>query len=190
MASVNSNRSSRLRPAVLLLAVVVLAVLLVVPGILRRHRQQQGASAQAQFVVQQLLNCSRAIEPALDAAADAASSAAASGTEPGLVCADDSALTSWVEAQFGDIMTAECRSRLLLNRVVSRIPALAEQYGSSIEAPEVTLTRRSGDAECYDYSAPLQTVEDGTVVGTASGTITLTEEDGVWKASDLTLTLG
>ena len=189
MAPANSNKPSRLRPGVLLLAVVVLAVLLLVPGILRRHRQQQDASMQAQFVVQQLLNCSRAIEPALDATADAASSAAASGTEPGLVSVDDSALTTWVEAQFGDIMTEKCRSKLLLDRIVGRLPALAEQYGSSIEAPEVTLTRRSGDAECYDYSAALQTVEGGTVVGTASGTITLTEEDGVWKASDLTLTI-
>lgn len=188
MANATPRKPAHVQPVLIGLAVVVLAALLFVPNALRRHNQQQDASVQAQFVVQQLLNCSRAIQPALDETASAASSAA-SGTEPGLVPVDDDGLTTWMEAQFGDIMTAECRDKLLRNRIVSRIPALAEQYDSSIEAPEVTLERRSGDAECYDYSAALQTVGDGTVVGTAAGTITLIEEDGVWKASDLTLTI-
>ena len=58
------------------------------------------AKKQADFVVQQLLSCSSAVEQAVDAAAPA-------GSEPGLVAVDTDGLYAFLQAQLGDAMTAD-----------------------------------------------------------------------------------
>ena len=58
------------------------------------------AKKQAEFVVQQLLSCSSAVEQAVDAAAPA-------GSEPGLVAVDTDGLYAFLQAQLGDAMTAD-----------------------------------------------------------------------------------
>ena len=58
------------------------------------------AKKQAEFVVQQLLSCSSAVEQAVDAAAPA-------GSEPGLAAVDTDGLYAFLQAQLGDAMTAD-----------------------------------------------------------------------------------
>lgn len=57
------------------------------------------AKKQAEFVVQQLLSCSSAVEQAVNAAAP-------SGSKPGLAAVDTDGLYAFLQAQLGDAMTA------------------------------------------------------------------------------------
>ena len=143
------------------------------------------AKKQAEFVVQQVLSCSSSVEQAVDTAA----SSAASGSEPGLVQVDDAGLYAFFEAQFRDSMTDNCLRTTLANRLPTRIAALANQSGSKLEPAGLTLKKRSGADDCYDFSADLQTATDKTTVAQVTGTIAMVKEDGVWKASALTLDL-
>lgn len=142
------------------------------------------AKKQAQFVVEQLLTCSNAVEQAVDVSA-------ASGSEPGLVQVDDSGLIAFCQAQFGDSMTQECLEKTLTNRLPTRVSALADRSGDKLEATDLQLTqsRKDGQSVSYSFSADLQTAAEHAAVASASGTITMTQEDGVWKASDITLNL-
>ena len=140
------------------------------------------AQKQAEFVVQQVLSCTSSVEQALDAAASSAS-----GSEPGLVQVDTEGLVSFFQAQFHDSMTDSCLRTTLQNRLPTRIAALASQSGDKLEPAGLTLKKRSGADHCYDFSASLQTAADKTDVAQVSGTITMVQEDGVWKASALTL---
>ena len=67
------------------------------------------AKKQAEFVMQQLLSCSSAVEQAVDAAAP-------SGSEPGLVAVDTDGLYAFLQAQLGDAMTADCLNKVMANR--------------------------------------------------------------------------
>ena len=95
---------------------------------------------------------------------------------------DDGGFAAFYQAQFGDRMTQQCLEKLLANRLPTRIAALSGQ------PTNLTLHKRSGADNCYDFSADLQAA-DGTTTANASGTITMVKEDGAWKASDLTLNL-
>lgn len=140
------------------------------------------AKKQAEFVVQQLLSCSSAVEQAVDAAVP-------SGSQPGLTAVDTQGLYTYVQAQLGDVMTADCLDQVLANRLPTRITALAGQSGDKLEPASLTLKKRSGAGSCYDFSAELQTVADKTPAAQVSGTITMVKEDGRWKAAALTLDL-
>ena len=140
------------------------------------------AKKQAEFVVQQLLSCSSAVEQAVDAAGP-------SGSQPGLTAVDTQGLYTYVQAQLGDVMTADCLDQVLANRLPTRITALAGQSGDKLEPADLTLKKRSGAGSCYDFSAELQTVADKTPAAQVSGTITMVKEDGRWKAAALTLDL-
>ena len=140
------------------------------------------AKKQAEFVVQQLLSCSSAVEQAVDAAVP-------SGSQPGLTAVDTQGLYTYVQAQLGDVMTADCLDQVLPNRLPTRITALAGQSGDKLEPADLTLKKRSGAGSCYDFSAELQTVADKTPAAQVSGTITMVKEDGRWKAAALTLDL-
>lgn len=140
------------------------------------------AEKQAEFVVQQLLSCSSAVEQAVDAAVP-------SGSQPGLTAVDTQGLYTYVQAQLGDVMTADCLDQVLANRLPTRITALAGQSGDKLEPASLTLKKRSGAGNCYDFSAELQTVADKTPAAQVSGTITMVKEDGRWKAAALTLDL-
>ena len=133
------------------------------------------AKKQAEFVVQQLLSCSSAVEQAVDAAVP-------SGSQPGLTTVDTQGLYTYVQAQLGDVMTADCLDQVLANRLPTRIASLSGQPAG------LTLQKRSGADHCYDFSADLQAA-DGTTTASVTGTITMVKEDGAWKASDLTLNL-
>ena len=52
----------------------------------------------------------------------------------------------------------------------------------------LTLKKRAGAENCYDFSAALLTSTDSTAAQ-VSGTITMVKEDGRWKASAITLNL-
>ena len=142
------------------------------------------AKKQAEFVVQQLLSCSSAVEQAVDAAADSAS-----GSEPGLAAADTDGLYAFLQAQLGDAMTADCLDKVMANRLPTRITALAGQSGDQLVPSDLTLKKRAGAESCYDFSATLLTATDSTAAAQVSGTITMVKEDGRWKAASLTLNL-
>ena len=141
------------------------------------------AKKQAEFVVQQLLACSSAVEQAVDTAA------APSGSEPGLVAVDTDGLYAFLQAQLGDAMTADCLNKVMANRLPTRITALAGQSGDKLTPADITLKKRSGAENCYDFSAALLTATDSTAAAQVSGTITMVKEDGRWKAAAITLNL-
>ena len=141
------------------------------------------AKKQAEFVVQQLLSCSSAVEQAVDAAAPAGSE------EPGLAAADTDGLYAFLQAQLGDAMTADCLNKVMANRLPTRITALAGQSGDKLVPADLTLKKRAGAENCYDFSAALLTAADSTAAAQVSGTITMVKEDGRWKASAITLNL-
>ena len=142
------------------------------------------AKKQAEFVVQQLLSCSSAVEQSVDAAA-----ASAFGSEPRLVAADTDGLYAFLQAQLGDAMTADCLDKVMANRLPTRITALAGQSGDKLVPADLTLKKRAGAENCYDFSAALLTATDSTAAAQVSGTITMVKEDGRWKASAITLNL-
>ena len=92
------------------------------------------AKKQAEFVVQQLLSCSSAVEQAVDAAAPA-------GSEPGLVAVDTDGLYAFLQAQLGDAMTADCLDKVMANRLPTRITALAGQSGGKLTPADLTLKK-------------------------------------------------
>lgn len=141
------------------------------------------AKKQAEFVVQQLLSCSSAVEQAVDAAAPT------SGSEPGLAAVDTDGLYAFLQAQLGDAMTADCLNKVMANRLPTRITALAGQSGDQLVPSDLTLKKRAGAENCYDFSAALLTATDSTAAAQVSGTITMVKEDGRWKASAITLNL-
>ena len=145
------------------------------------------AKKQAEFVVQQLLSCSSAVEQAVEQAVDAA--APAGSEEPGLAAADTDGLYAFLQAQLGDAMTADCLNKVMANRLPTRITALAGQSGDKLVPADLTLKKRAGAENCYDFSAALLTATDSTAAAQVSGTITMVKEDGRWKASVLTLNL-
>ena len=140
------------------------------------------AGKQAQTILTQLLSSSSAVEQAVDTAVP-------SGSQPGLTAVDTQGLYTYVQAQLGDVMTADCLDQVLANRLPTRITALAGQSGDKLEPASLTLKKRSGAGSCYDFSAELQTVADKTPAAQVSGTITMVKEDGRWKAAALTLDL-
>lgn len=140
------------------------------------------AKKQAEFVVQQLLSCSSAVEQAVDAAAS-------SGSEPGLAAVDTDGLYAFLQAQLGDAMTADCLNKVMANRLPTRITALAGQSGDKLVPADLTLKKRAGAENCYDFSAALLTATDSTAAAQVSGTITMVKEDGRWKAASITLEL-
>ena len=141
------------------------------------------AKKQAEFVVQQLLSCSSAVEQAVDAAAPPA------GSEPGLAAVDTDGLYAFLQAQLGDAMTADCLNKIMANRLPTRITALAGQSGDKLVPADLTLKKRAGAENCYDFSAALLTATDSTAAAQVSGTITMVKEDGRWKAAAITLNL-
>ena len=141
------------------------------------------AKKQAEFVVQQLLSCSSAVEQAVDAAAPT------SGSEPGLAAVDTDGLYAFLQAQLGDAMTADCLNKVMANRLPTRITALAGQSGDKLVPTGLTLKKRAGAENCYDFSAALLTTTDSTAAAQVSGTITMVKEDGRWKAAAITLNL-
>lgn len=141
------------------------------------------AKKQAEFVVQQLLSCSSAVEQAVDAAAPT------SGSEPGLATVDTDGLYAFLQAQLGDAMTADCLNKVMANRLPTRITALAGQSGDKLMPADLTLKKRAGAENCYDFSAALLTATDSTAAAQVSGTITMVKEDGRWKAAAITLNL-
>lgn len=141
------------------------------------------AKKQAEFVVQQLLACSSAVEQAVDAAA------APVGSEPGLAAADTDGLYAFLQAQLGDAMTADCLNKVMANRLPTRITALAGQSGDKLVPADLILKKRAGVENCYDFSAALLTSTGSTAAAQISGTITMVKEDGRWKASAITLNL-
>lgn len=145
------------------------------------------AKKQAEFVVQQLLSCSSAVEQAVEQAVDAA--APAGSEEPGLAAADTDGLYAFLQAQLGDAMTADCLNKVMANRLPTRITALAGQSGDKLTPADLTLKKRAGAENCYDFSAALLTATDSTAAAHVSGTITMVKEDGRWKAAAITLNL-
>ena len=139
------------------------------------------AGKQAQTILTQLLSSSDAVEPAADDSYTA--------SEPGLVQVDDGGFMAFYQAQFGDCMTQQCLEKLLANRLPTRITALAGQSGDKLVPSDLTLKKRAGAENCYDFSAALLTATDSTAAAQVSGTITMVKEEGRWKASAITLNL-
>ena len=86
-------------------------------------------------------------------------------------------------------MTADCLNKIMANRLPTRITALAGQSGDKLVPSDLTLKKRAGAENCYDFSAALLTATDSTAAAQVSGTITMVKEEGRWKASAITLNL-
>ena len=71
----------------------------------------------------------------------------------------------------------------------AEITALAGQSGDKLVPADLTLKKRAGAENCYDFSAALLTAADSTAAAQVSGTITMVKEDGRWKAAAITLNL-
>ncbi len=168
-----------------LLLILALAALAAVGWVClhMHHPDTKGSMGQAQVVLSQLLSCSIA-EDTAGVSADKEDAAST-----GLTTVYDSGIGSWMKAQLDDLVTEECMDTLMLNRVPARISALVSLYDSSIETTMIQMTASVDEENSFDYTADLQTITDHTVVGAACGTITMVKEDGVWKASSITLQL-
>ena len=77
----------------------------------------------------------------------------------------------------------------MANRLPTRITALAGQSGDKLVPADLTLKKRAGAENSYDFSAALLTAADSTAAAQVSGTITMVKEDGRWKAAAITLNL-
>lgn len=110
-------------------------------------------------------------------------------SEPGLAAVDTDGLYAFLQAQLGDAMTADCLNKIMANRLPTRITALAGQSGDKLVPSDLTLKKRAGAENCYDFSAALLTATDSTAAAQVSGTITMVKEEGRWKASAITLNL-
>ena len=75
------------------------------------------------------------------------------------------------------------------NTGFAALDALAGQSGDKLVPADLTLKKRAGAENCYDFSAALLTATDSTAAAQVSGTITMVKEDGRWKASAITLNL-
>ena len=64
-----------------------------------------------------------------------------------------------------------------------------EVDGHKVVPSDLTLKKRAGAENCYDFSAALLTATDSTAAAQVSGTITMVKEEGRWKASAITLNL-
>lgn len=177
-----SSKSSRMfRKQALSLIVFFVAVAAVF--FLASRLRGDPAEKQAQTILTQLFTSSDAVEPAVDDSAV--------NSEPGLVQVDGSDFVTLYQAQFGDSMTEDCLNQLLANRLPTRIAALSDQHGGSLEVQDLKLTRTSkdGNTAVYSFSVNLQSATEQSPAATASGLITMTQDGGVWKASALTLNL-
>ena len=111
------------------------------------------------------------------------------GTRHNAGFADTDGLYAFLQAQLGDAMTADCLNKVMANRLPTRITALAGQSGDKLVPTDLTLKKRAGAENCYDFSATLLTATDSTAAAQVSGTITMVKEDGRWKAAAITLNL-
>lgn len=66
-------------------------------------------------------------------------------------------------------MTADCLNKIMANRLPTRITALAGQSGDKLVPADLTLKKRAGAENCYDFSAALLTATDSTAAAQVSG---------------------
>lgn len=173
----------------ILLAILVLVIVAAAITAIRYKIRAGDSKQQSRETLNQLLSCT--LRQAEDFEAAAASALvyaeATEGSESGLVQGDDS-LRDYLEKQFGGSMTNECIEDLAMSRTFYRSIALAKEFNSDIEAGEVALTKRSGEEECYTFSAEIKTT-GGEPAADARGTISMKKDGGGWQASRITLTM-
>lgn len=175
----------RLSLVVILILVIAVIVIAAVGYKIRGGDSKQ----QSEKALNQLLSCT--LQQAEDFEAAAAASLASAEAEAdrkiGLTQVDDQ-LRDYLEIQFGDSMTEECIEDLAMNRTFYRSIALAKDFHSDIDSDKVTLTKRSGEGECYTFSAEIKTAA-GNPAANANGTIFMIKDGGDWKASRITLNM-
>lgn len=96
------------------------------------------------------------------------------------------ALKDYLAERFGGLVTDGCMESLVANRDIRRAASLAVDTGSDIRAGGVELKGRFEQEDFYTFSLKQKTA-GGEVAGTVSGTITLEQQDGEWKASRITI---
>lgn len=96
------------------------------------------------------------------------------------------ALNDYLAERFGGLVIDGCMESLMANRDIRRAASLAVDTGSDIRAGGVELKGPYEQEEFYNFSLKLKTA-GGEVAGTLSGTITLEQQDGEWKASRITI---
>lgn len=146
-----------------------------------------GPQQQSQAALEQLLSCTLQQADDFDTAMSAAFAETTENSEAGLLPGNDEELMEHLTNRFGGSMTDACIKDLAMSRSIYRSAALAKEIGSDIHAGSVELTKRSGEEECYDFSAEIKT-SAGNPAAKASGTISMERDGDKWKASHITLT--
>lgn len=177
------KRSVKLFCYILLVGLILLAV-----GIAIRYTHRKSSlELQAKTALSQLLSCTQQQAEDFDAAIIQSAAEAVTDGETGLVQSDEK-LREYLVNRFADSMTTACVEDLAMSRTFYISVALAKDLTTDISVSELSLTKRSDQQECYNFSAKLLS-SAGDEVGTASGTISMEKDGAKWKASKITLTI-
>lgn len=172
----------------LVLSMILILVLAIASIAAIRYKRGGDSKQQSEKTLNQLLSCTlRQAEDFEAAAVSSRASIEAAEGEIGLA-QGDGRLRDYLEKQFGDFMTNECIEDLAMSRTFYRSIALTKDFNSDIEAGEIMLTKRSGEEECYTFSAEIKTAA-GAPAANARGTISMKKDGDNWKASRITLNM-
>lgn len=172
----------------LVLSMILILVLAIASIAAIRYKRGGDSKQQSEKTLNQLLSCTlRQAEDFEAAAVSSRASIEAAEGEIGLA-QGDGRLKDYLKKQFGDFMTNECIEDLAMSRTFYRSIALTKDFNSDIEAGEIMLTKRSGEEECYTFSAEIKTAA-GTPAADTRGTISMKKDGDNWKASRITLNM-
>lgn len=150
---------------------------------IQAQQESDGPAQRAEQALTQLLSCTVQQAEDYDAALlRAMEGAPASGGEYG------SDILDYHTRRFGGTMTGGCIDTLVANRTLNRVIQLVQSAGSDVSVGEGTITRHTGEAEVYDFTAVIKTAA-GETAATAKGIITMGQEGTVWKATRISLSL-
>lgn len=98
-------------------------------------------------------------------------------------------VNEFLSKRFGNVMTEKCIAGIISDSSFNLISSFANKYHSGIVADDLSLTRREGEAEVWDFTAVLVATKDDNDVASVSGTLTMVISNGIWKADDITLSV-
>lgn len=96
-------------------------------------------------------------------------------------------MEDYIAKRFGAYMTEKCLEQMTSDRLFVQVYMLADANGSGIEPKDLTLTRREGEHEVWDFTAELTATKDGSSVSPVSGTVVMKQDGGEWKADNISM---
>lgn len=110
----------------------------------------------------------------------------ASSTE-GMVTSSGDGLMDYLEERFDETMTDKCLEQIIMNRLVTISINHVRNHQRDVEVSNLELEKRSESVSFYSFEVTLKLAGEDQDLDTMSGTILMLEEDGVWKADQITL---